>query len=342
MKRAHMPSNEPVKTSPNADPSTIANGAAADVQVPRKFKIELPKKLMPKGTSYLQIGNNFIPVTDEMDFIELDESIAQTLLNQHQNEPLDNQSEDTALGLAKEYQKLVRTSNSTEVTCENGFADQASFNGDDPLQRSMGYKYLCEKCDERFCFPTLFEDHINMHTGAQPHRCITCNRRFSTMHQLSAHETVHKAELETAATRPFCGDGNAAFKRHVDASHAERKRELCSYCGNMYLDVQKHIEKCHEKNYGYQCPQCNKKFASSSYLSIHMDKHSEVKRYRCDLCDKRFTFLASLRSHKATHAPVTCAACGKEFGSQVAVKKHARFCKPTVQPTTTTAEPVSA
>lgn len=51
----------------------------------------------------------------------------------------------------------------------------------------------------------------------------------------------------------------------------------------------------------FRCPQCQKCFANSSYLSQHNRIHAGIKPYKCEICERKFTQLSHLQQHIRTH-----------------------------------------
>lgn len=66
----------------------------------------------------------------------------------------------------------------------------------------------------------------------------------------------------------------------------------------------------------YQCAYCNKLFAQSTHLDVHIKAHMGYKPYECDFCGKRFTQAGNLRTHRRSHTgerPFKCDKCEKTF-----------------------------
>lgn len=79
----------------------------------------------------------------------------------------------------------------------------------------------------------------------------------------------------------------------------------------------------------YKCPQCQKNFANSSYLSQHARIHAGIKPYKCEICERKFTQLSHLQQHIRTHTgekPYKCLhpGCGKAFSQLSNLQSHSR------------------
>ncbi|KAL3232480.1 Asparagine-rich zinc finger protein AZF1 [Nakaseomyces bracarensis] len=75
----------------------------------------------------------------------------------------------------------------------------------------------------------------------------------------------------------------------------------------------------------YQCAYCNKLFAQSTHLDVHIKAHMGYKPYECDFCGKRFTQAGNLRTHRRSHTgerPFKCDKCEKTFTRRGNLSAH--------------------
>ncbi|RMB88485.1 hypothetical protein DUI87_35132 [Hirundo rustica rustica] len=66
----------------------------------------------------------------------------------------------------------------------------------------------------------------------------------------------------------------------------------------------------------YECPECGKRFQTSSDLSQHQWIHMEERPFRCPDCRKGFKHNSQLIRHRRIHTeerPYECPQCGKSF-----------------------------
>lgn len=107
----------------------------------------------------------------------------------------------------------------------------------------------------------------------------------------------------------------------------------CKMCDQIFStksDMLIHSQQVHKQEpKPYRCPQCQKCFANSSYLSQHNRIHAGIKPYKCEICERKFTQLSHLQQHIRTHTgekPYKCihGSCGKAFSQLSNLQSHSR------------------
>ena len=80
-----------------------------------------------------------------------------------------------------------------------------------------------------------------------------------------------------------------------------------------------------------QCQICNKIFARSSSLIVHMRGHTGERPYKCSYCPKAFAQSANLTTHQRTHTgekPYECSVCGTAVNLlSTGINKLWRYCR---------------
>lgn len=74
-----------------------------------------------------------------------------------------------------------------------------------------------------------------------------------------------------------------------------------------------------------QCPYCDKFFAQSTQLEVHIRSHIGLKPFECSYCHKRFTQGGNLTTHLRLHTgekPFTCDVCNKSFSRKGNLAAH--------------------
>ncbi|XP_016948987.1 transcription factor Ouib [Drosophila biarmipes] len=131
---------------------------------------------------------------------------------------------------------------------------------------------ICEQCGRHFSCPSNFKLHLLRHTGVKGFACDQCPHRFYTATLLRRHQEVH------LGTAPYqCRYCEVSFNNATGRVQHERSRHT-------------HVKP-------FKCKECDKSFAMSGKLRMHMLSHTGVRAFHCESCKVSFV----RRSHLVTH-----------------------------------------
>ena len=100
-----------------------------------------------------------------------------------------------------------------------------------PMDRTGG-KYACPFCPKKYHFKHSLKDHINSHTGSQPHVCKHCRRTFSHLASLCMHiKRCHYNQMPLEFECDVCKDrflNRQSLKQHITRRHGKEMADTAS------------------------------------------------------------------------------------------------------------------
>lgn len=109
--------------------------------------------------------------------------------------------------------------------------------------------------------------------------------------------------------------------------HERERGFTCNLCDRKFFtkyDLGKHLQ-THTDSKPFTCVVCDKTFARESLLHRHEKIHIDVPKYLCAQCDKTFLTKEDLEQHMEKHnkrRPYTCGLCGKGFVFKQGLERH--------------------
>ncbi|KAM9852300.1 zinc finger protein 1035 [Aulostomus maculatus] len=176
-------------------------------------------------------------------------------------------------------------------------------------------KYRCGVCSDRFRDPEKLSEHGCIAAKERPYSCSDCDKHFLHASHLKKHRTTHQpswSDKEYPCNQ--CKNSYSTFNDFLGHLHG-------------HVGVVNASEKTKDggSSYGFECPICNRCFASASELSFHFPKHSD-DIFKCKTCKITFPSQGKLKGHERLHqasaSQLKCADCGQCFLGNDALWQH--------------------
>ncbi|CAG9762959.1 unnamed protein product [Ceutorhynchus assimilis] len=123
-------------------------------------------------------------------------------------------------------------------------------------------------------------------------------------------------------------DDSSDSSSSTSSSSEEEDNVQCQICQKIFAnssDLDLHIKsrRMHDKK--YKCCNCQKLFRDNTQLKVHARKHTGEKPFECQICGKKFTVNGNMNKHMRIHTGerrFECTDCGKKFTQFAHLEDH--------------------
>ena len=194
-------------------------------------------------------------------------------------------------------------------------------------------RWKCDDCEKDFSTKAGLTKHkATIHCNETQGK-IPCTLCGSTFTRKDSHRKHMREFHENEAKEHSCQFCNKSFsivrylKAHERQKHGSQKIFQCQLCTKSFSRkdyLQEHNKGVH-LGITYKCEICDEAFKGRTYMKKHMEiKHNDgLKNYKCDVCEQSFALERYLKSHKLIHTKNSrdCELCGKTFTVHT-IKSH--------------------
>ena len=180
----------------------------------------------------------------------------------------------------------------------------------------QGKEYFSETLTVQDILDVFEDDSEDEHSsqkekvnGQQLFTCKICNKSFTLMKGLNAHERIH-TEKKLFVCKLCKEIFILQMSKCYEITSREAKQFECNSCRNLHA----------KKPFA-----CNKSFEVKRSLKHHELTHTEEKQFASQHYNKPFKHSDHLKAHELTHTgekPFACQHCNKTFGRKSHLKCH--------------------
>ncbi|XP_020799796.1 transcription factor Ouib [Drosophila serrata] len=147
----------------------------------------------------------------------------------------------------------------------------------------------------------LFEDHIDQGKQDEENEDEHTEKKEAAIEEEQDQKYADEDQINTLANPEFLEEDEGQNMEEVSQSHKITARKAKQAKRNAKTWV---------------CEQCGGVFKCSTYLKLHMLRHTGQKSFACDVCQARYYTENEMRRHRILHTdarPYACRFCDKTF-----------------------------
>lgn len=210
-------------------------------------------------------------------------------------------------------------------------------------------KYSCTVCKKWFFRPDTLKKHAERHGHGLLDNIIDHNKLYESDDDFLPNDSNHssvKLDDDKKEESEEEGNGNVykclhcekvmtskrGLRRHVALHKPKPEPSVCEICNKVFassarltIHLKTHNKPKEKVTREYLCHICSKVYPSNSSLTYHMRTHTGVKPHVCKICNSGFTTTTSLANHTRIHTgdrPFVCHVCSAAFAVSSAFRRH--------------------
>jgi hypothetical protein len=186
--------------------------------------------------------------------------------------------------------------------------------------------------------------HMARHIQPSAFKCHVCNKFLTSPKILLLHLQNHEPEEKRrfACAEPSCNrrfSYQSALVNHSLSHLSEEERSVFSCCNKKFANsarLKLHITTVHSCNVNrkFTCDICTKVFSSKSNFVYHLTTHQMGHQVQCNLCGKRLKNKICLKKHMTMHSETkfACESCDYSSANKQCLVNHQKIHHSDVKP----------
>ena len=197
--------------------------------------------------------------------------------------------------------------------------------------------HKCDICNKVYTQRYRLTQHMNMHLGIKPYKCVVCLQNFSRSDHVVRHMKSQHGDMELFK----CDECDEEFEKanevvtHSIIHIPNQVYTIADKCAVLTESEKEFIAvTTHETGKPqYSCIKCNLTFRRPYQAREHINFHTGEKPFKCTFCDNAFakkdTLTAHLRSvHEGRKGEFKCLKCRRFFMKKDNYDAHIEKCVP--------------
>lgn len=195
----------------------------------------------------------------------------------------------------------------------------------------------CDVCQKVYTQKYRLTQHMNMHLGIKPYKCVVCLQYFTRTDHVVRHMRSQHLDLDIYK----CDQCDEEFEKANEIVshsmiHVQQTDDIEEKILTALTDVEKEYISVRAQDSGrpqYDCTKCNQTFKKPYQAREHVNFHTGEKPYKCGQCvmayGKKENLTAHIRSiHDGKRGEHKCAKCRRFFMKKENYDVHIEKCVP--------------
>jgi len=160
-------------------------------------------------------------------------------------------------------------------------------------------KFCCPACPRTYTRKATLNQHMNIHTGLKPYKCLTCGKGFRNRIIRNIHSndcfSVKNVQINDHAEKEMEPE-HIFIEGNPVVENINIKKEVPENMDDINFDNTAEIDENNDQT-NFECKVCRKVFTSKNSLDKHIVLNGCDKRYQCPFCSTKFIHKGNIKRH---------------------------------------------